>query len=204
MLYRRNHTGYNLSDWVLSLRNMCASIFLFYPHLRTLFHCFLEREERGMEGGRGRQGGREKRWLPPVCALMGNRTCNLLVHGMMLQPTEPPGQGCVPVLFDFQVLGYSPPQRISSGKEFLGTVPSWINRQCSVWLSAHRSLYHYQPGWRSTEKGRRDEVMVVYTRGAAARCAQSHITVVFVNKKLLKRRGGKWVSDRIKELGTTC
>ena len=28
----------------------------------------------------------------PVCALTGNWTCNLLVHKVMLQPTEPPNQ----------------------------------------------------------------------------------------------------------------
>ena len=28
-----------------------------------------------------------------ACALTGNWTCNLLVYRMMLQPTEPPGQG---------------------------------------------------------------------------------------------------------------
>ena len=31
--------------------------------------------------------------LPPVCALTGDQTRNLLVYRMMPQPTEPPGQG---------------------------------------------------------------------------------------------------------------
>ena len=30
---------------------------------------------------------------PPACTLTRDRTCNLLVYGMTLQPTEPPGQG---------------------------------------------------------------------------------------------------------------
>ena len=33
-----------------------------------------------------------------VCALIWNRTYNLFVHGMMLQPTEPPGQGQISLI----------------------------------------------------------------------------------------------------------
>ena len=56
-----------------------------------------------------REGGRERDidWLPPICTLTGGqthtlgmcpaqgRTHHLLVHGMTLQPTEQPGQGCM-------------------------------------------------------------------------------------------------------------
>lgn len=31
-------------------------------------------------------------WLPPVRSLTGNQTHKFLVYGMMLQPSEPPGQ----------------------------------------------------------------------------------------------------------------
>ena len=67
----------------------------------------LEREKKA-----GREGEREKEretlicstylsihWLFLVCALPGNRTYNLFDYGMMLQPTEPPGQGKLLLLF---------------------------------------------------------------------------------------------------------
>ena len=69
--------------------------FFFNPHLRI---CFLI-----LERGVNREGGRERKretsmWernidqLPPVCALTGEQTHNLLVFGTMLQPTEPPAR----------------------------------------------------------------------------------------------------------------
>ena len=42
---------------------------------------------------RGRERERNINWLLPVHAPTGDRTCNLLVYGTPLQPTEPPGQG---------------------------------------------------------------------------------------------------------------
>ena len=32
-------------------------------------------------------------WLPPIYSLIRDQICNLMVYGMMLQPTEPPSQG---------------------------------------------------------------------------------------------------------------
>ena len=34
-----------------------------------------------------------------VCAVTGKETCNLLVHGITLQPSEPPRQGNIFYLF---------------------------------------------------------------------------------------------------------
>ena len=57
----------------------------------------LEREEEGGEEGREREiDVREKhRSVVPGTHLAGDQTYNLLVHRMMLQPTEPPGQGAL-------------------------------------------------------------------------------------------------------------
>ena len=89
------------------------NIFLKNPHLRI---CLLilegateierdrERETMMWEGNFDR--------LYPVCpqtkhqtwTLMcpaGDRTCNILSYGKLLQPTEPPGQDCFKVSFDF-------------------------------------------------------------------------------------------------------
>ena len=62
--------------------NFNLFFFFFNPHSKLLL---LERE-----GGRE---GEKPDWLPPVHALTGDRTCILLVYGMMLQPTKPPSQG---------------------------------------------------------------------------------------------------------------
>ena len=52
------------------------------------------------EKGRGRGAEKERErnldWLPPICAPTGNRTCDLLVYGLTLQPVEPLGQGNPP------------------------------------------------------------------------------------------------------------
>ena len=45
-----------------------------------------EREERNIDV-------RNISQLPPIRAPTGNRTHDLWVYGMMLQPTEPPSQG---------------------------------------------------------------------------------------------------------------
>ena len=39
--------------------------------------------------------------LPPVCALTGGQTCNVLVHRMTLQPADPLGQDCTCVFSIF-------------------------------------------------------------------------------------------------------
>ena len=55
----------------------------------TRGYVFIDFRER--EKGEGRERSIDR--LPSVCALTRNRTCNLLVYGTMLPPTEPPGQG---------------------------------------------------------------------------------------------------------------
>ena len=59
---------------------------------------FVYFRERGKGGKREREQEREGErenidQLTPVHALTGDRTHRLLVYGMMLQPTDPPGQG---------------------------------------------------------------------------------------------------------------
>ena len=65
---------------------------VFNSHPRVCL-LILEREEGvGVDLG-GVGGEREINWLPPIHVLTKDGTHNLLVYGMMLQPTEPPGQG---------------------------------------------------------------------------------------------------------------
>ena len=59
---------------------------------------FIDFKERGEGGGEEKRNihMRGKHWidlLPPVCALTGDWTLNLLVYKTMLQGTEPAGQG---------------------------------------------------------------------------------------------------------------
>ena len=86
----------------------------FNPHPICLL--IWERGE-GRGRGRGREGGRERLmwerimyWLPPTHAPIRdwthslgmcphwNGTRNVLLYRMMLQPTEPPGQGYISIL----------------------------------------------------------------------------------------------------------
>ena len=62
----------------------CAVSLFFNPHLRICLLIFREKDRE-----------RNLNWLPPTCTPTGDQTCNLLVYGTTLQPTEPPGQGCV-------------------------------------------------------------------------------------------------------------
>ena len=73
--------------------------FFFNPHQRTCFLFILEREEGGKRKTRmsSHQGLNSQ---PRLCALTGNRICNLLVYGMMLQPTEQPSQSYM--ILDFR------------------------------------------------------------------------------------------------------
>ena len=78
--------------------------FIFSPHPR-IFLLILQREEAIERKTETSLWERNIDQLPPVCTPTGDQTHNLgmcpdqgsdpqlLVHGMMLQPTEPPGQG---------------------------------------------------------------------------------------------------------------
>ena len=65
-----------------------------------MFLLILERDEgseRERGGKKGRKEGRGKRkinWLPLIHAPTGDQTHNFLAHRTILQPSEPPGQGC--------------------------------------------------------------------------------------------------------------
>ena len=48
---------------------------------------------------RGRERERETNRLPPICTPTWDQMHNLLVYGMMLQPTEPHWQGPFPLSF---------------------------------------------------------------------------------------------------------
>ena len=56
-----------------------------------MFIDFRDSKESGGHTHRDRQ--RDINQLPPIRALTGDQICNLSVYGMMLQPTEPLGQG---------------------------------------------------------------------------------------------------------------
>ena len=61
-----------------------------------MFIDFTETEE-----GKERKRERPQPGIEPatsVCALTRNGTSNMLVYGMMLQPTEPPSQGWLEIL----------------------------------------------------------------------------------------------------------
>ena len=70
------------------LENVCAISCLCDLCFSLSLSLSLSRRERG------REGEREKNinWLLPIHP-DGDRTCNILVFEMMLQPSEPPGQG---------------------------------------------------------------------------------------------------------------
>ena len=54
----------------------------FYPHLRTFFHCFLEREEERKK----HQYERNMDWLPPISTRLQDRTHNTSVTGQHSNP----------------------------------------------------------------------------------------------------------------------
>ena len=58
---------------------------------------FTDSREGKKGGRRGEKGDaeRERDQLTTVCSLTRNQTYNSLVHGMVLQPTEPPSQGTI-------------------------------------------------------------------------------------------------------------
>ena len=58
-----------------------------------MFLLILEREEGTKREKKPAVWQRNINQLPPMCTPTKNRTCNLLVYGTMLQPTEPPVQG---------------------------------------------------------------------------------------------------------------
>ena len=84
-----NEFHFYLTNFLLSSLPSC-------PYLRICcLVIFREREEK-TENETDRQTSiwqRDIDWLSSVYSPNGDRTCNLLVYGMMSQSTEPPGQG---------------------------------------------------------------------------------------------------------------
>ena len=72
--------------FIYSLLYLSIYLLFLNPHPRICLLIF-EREE----GERKREKNIDE-WLPPACALTRDWTCNFLAYGMMLYPTEPPGQ----------------------------------------------------------------------------------------------------------------
>lgn len=98
-------------------------LLFFGPYLRICFSLILEREEERGVRGRETLMWENIHWLLPirlnrgsslhatwVCALTGNQTCELSVHGTILQPTEPHWSG-----FSFYFLRW----RISWGHKYV-------------------------------------------------------------------------------------
>ena len=72
----------------LNKKVTCAHVWWLYQTLKIFKNIFIDFRERWKD--------RERHWcdrnidrLPPIHTLTGNRTPKLLVHGMMLEPTEP-------------------------------------------------------------------------------------------------------------------
>ena len=90
----------------------CVDFFL-NPHPRICL--FIDFQERERSRGRGEtliccSAYLCIHWLSLLCALTGDRTCNLLVHRTALQVTEPPSWGCFPFFNLIILICFSSPE----------------------------------------------------------------------------------------------